>query len=512
MSPFAVVVTVASVLVPIYGFRLGPRVDGRIVGGQNADIADYPYQLSLQYYGGHFCGASIIAQSVALTAAHCTDAYSSNLKVRAGSGVTNFGGEVVDVAQINQHPNYNRFNIDYDVSVLKLAKSLSYRSVNIQPLGQEVSVGALAVVTGWGALSEGGSRPYQLQKVEVAYVRQSDCSKAYGGDLTDRMTCYRSSGKDACQGDSGGPLVYADNQVGIVSWGYGCARPDYPGVYAKVADSDINNYILYSSQARLGTFRHVLVVCFDALSIDEGLISTNTFIERTFVLTPQGDGRIVGGENADIADYSYQLSLQYKGRHICGASIIGQNVALTAAHCTAQTSNSLKVRSGSSYTTYRGVLVQVSVIKQHVSYNPTTVDYDVSVLKLASPLPLQSVIPLQPIGEEVPIGAMAVITGWGATKEDGYASSQLQKVEVAHVSDAQCKKVYGTITSRMTCFAFAGKDSCQGDSGGPLVHAGKQVGIVSWGYGCARPQYPGVYAKISDSGIYNHIVQNMVYG
>ena len=87
--------------------------------------------------------------------------------------------------------------------------------------------------------------------------------------------------------------------------------------------------------------------------------------------------------------------------------------------------------------------------------------------------------------------------------------SILQKVTVPFVDEATCKDAYGSssITDGMICAGRKGKDSCQGDSGGPMVNMnGEQVGIVSWGYGCAAAGYPGVYTRVSNyaSWIENH--------
>jgi secreted trypsin-like serine protease len=110
----------------------------------------------------------------------------------------------------------------------------------IQLTTEEPVPGQLAVVTGWGTLSSGStSLPSQLQVVTVPIVSHEECNKAYEeyGGITDNMICAAvpGGGKDACQGDSGGPLAVGGQLVGIVSWGIGCALPDYPGVYSNVA-------------------------------------------------------------------------------------------------------------------------------------------------------------------------------------------------------------------------------------------------------------------------------------
>ena len=81
-----------------------------------------------------------------------------------------------------------------------------------------------------------------LQWVRVPAITNSECNSAYNGDITDSMICAGypgEGGKDACQGDSGGPFVCANGTksviAGVVSWGYGCAEAQYPGVYARVA-------------------------------------------------------------------------------------------------------------------------------------------------------------------------------------------------------------------------------------------------------------------------------------
>ncbi|XP_076065174.1 trypsin-1-like [Oratosquilla oratoria] len=99
------------------------------------------------------------------------------------------------------------------------------------------------VVSGWGRLWEHGDRPQVLQKVKVNYIPDDECQKHFTGfTIHDSEVCagVTEGGKDACQGDSGGPLVCSTRDefpylAGIVSWGVGCARPEYPGVYTQVS-------------------------------------------------------------------------------------------------------------------------------------------------------------------------------------------------------------------------------------------------------------------------------------
>ena len=101
-------------------------------------------------------------------------------------------------------------------------------------------------------------------------------------------------------------------------------------------------------------------------------------------------------------------------------------------------------------------------------------------------------------------GVTALVTGWGKLNSSGPQSDILQEVNVTTISNQECRASYGhhRITDNMICAQAAGRDSCQGDSGGPLAVLGqdgsyRQIGVVSWGRGCARPGYPGVYTRLS---------------
>ncbi|KFB42844.1 trypsin [Anopheles sinensis] len=232
---------------PLPRFFARPRyaVGGqRVVGGFEIDVSEAPYQVSLQYYKRHNCGGSVLNSKWVLTAAHCTfGAPVSALSVRYGSSKHAAGGTVVAVKRVVMHPGYNSATIDYDFSLLELESEVTF-SDSVQPVAlpkqdEEVEDGTLTTVSGWGNTQSASESNEVLRAANVPTVNQKECDEAYEsfGGVTDRMLCagYKQGGKDACQGDSGGPLVTEGKLVGVVSWGYGCAKAGYPGVYSRVA-------------------------------------------------------------------------------------------------------------------------------------------------------------------------------------------------------------------------------------------------------------------------------------
>ena len=101
-------------------------------------------------------------------------------------------------------------------------------------------------------------------------------------------------------------------------------------------------------------------------------------------------------------------------------------------------------------------------------------------------------------------GGNFTVMGWGATREGGPQSAALRKATVPFVSDASCGRAYPELapaTEICAGFQQGGVDTCQGDSGGPMIKtlstgAVREVGIVSYGNGCARPGFPGVYGEV----------------
>jgi len=231
----------------------------KIVGGVQTEVNEYPWQVGITSGSGRspFCGGSLVSDQAVLTAAHCTQGRSaSNTWVLLGehSLSTNDGQQYVSVCGIKNHPNYNSNTVDNDFAVLILCNKVQFRkevSTVCLPnnAGQGTSYeGVTATVSGWGTLSQGGSSPNVLMEVDVQTMSNSACtstSTAYSAsDITSSMLCASNPGKDSCQGDSGGPLVTQQGetrgpsffQIGVVSWGYGCAQSNAPGVYARVTN------------------------------------------------------------------------------------------------------------------------------------------------------------------------------------------------------------------------------------------------------------------------------------
>uniref|UniRef100_A0A668UX37 Peptidase S1 domain-containing protein n=1 Tax=Oreochromis aureus TaxID=47969 RepID=A0A668UX37_OREAU len=213
-----------------------PKLNTRIVGGQAAPVGSWPWQVSLQSSGSHFCGGSLI-NSQWVVKLHTEQDLGSNPNAVSRT-----------VTQIIKHPNYNSETFDNDICLLQLSSSVTFNSyispVCLASSNSTFYSGVNSWVTGWGNIGEGASlpSPQNLMEVEVPVVGNRQCKCDYGvGTITDNMICagLSAGGKDSCQGDSGGPMVSKQSgrwiQAGIVSFGTGCARPNLPGVYARVS-------------------------------------------------------------------------------------------------------------------------------------------------------------------------------------------------------------------------------------------------------------------------------------
>ncbi|CAL8117660.1 unnamed protein product [Orchesella dallaii] len=235
----------------------------RIVGGENSTHNDLPWTVSLMRkkmdgtIKGPYCGGTLICDRYVVTASHCVDGFDAD-GIQVWLKTENFQNEIEepikrDVEIIKMHPSYDRKKIDNDIALLKLAEPVEIQgkvvgALAITPVclptdNENTYEGEDATVAGWGATEMGGDVSPTLMKVTVPVLTNKQCNwrSLYLGKITENMLCagdLASGGKDSCQGDSGGPLIVTRNGkallVGVVSFGYGCAQPLAPGVYARV--------------------------------------------------------------------------------------------------------------------------------------------------------------------------------------------------------------------------------------------------------------------------------------
>jgi len=223
----------------------------KIVGGSETENHEYPWQVALVTSGQDipFCGGAILSSHTIITAAHCTlgqNIDTFKVVVNEHDVTVDDGQEVLDICSKNEHPSYSSHTNAHDIAILTLCKPLTFTPkvspICLPELPGEDYDNVLSTVTGWGTLSLGGAQSDVLMGVNVTTIDNTECDNDYGGGIIqESMICAKAPGKDACQGDSGGPMITKEpgdfySLIGIVSFGAGCADPNFPGVYARVTE------------------------------------------------------------------------------------------------------------------------------------------------------------------------------------------------------------------------------------------------------------------------------------
>uniref|UniRef100_A0A669QQG5 Peptidase S1 domain-containing protein n=1 Tax=Phasianus colchicus TaxID=9054 RepID=A0A669QQG5_PHACC len=264
---------VASSSVPDCGLTTALAFS-KIVGGSSAARGEWPWQVSLWLrQKEHKCGAVLIADRWLLSAAHCFDIYSDPKMWVAFLGtpfLNGNDGKMEKIFRIYKHPFYNVYSLDYDVALLELSMPVRFSST-IKPIclpdnSHIFQEGARCFITGWGSTKEGGLMTKHLQKAAVNVIGDQDCKKFYPVQISSRMVCagFPQGTVDSCSGDAGGPLACKEHSgrwflAGITSWGYGCARPYFPGVYTKV--TAVQGWIAQNLNETLGIQPAQALIC-----------------------------------------------------------------------------------------------------------------------------------------------------------------------------------------------------------------------------------------------------------
>jgi secreted trypsin-like serine protease len=265
----AALATLAALILAMAAFvqsvAAAPEPDPRIIGGEPADLGEYPFMVALllEERGGtdfdkQYCGGSLIASRWVLTAAHCVEFLESADQIMVAVNRTHLSnsaeGVRVAVRDFYIHPDYDGTIGTPDVALIELAKPVrGIETIQLAGAGDDAfeADGTILTVIGWGNTSTTGhpNWPDELRELQVPVVSDADCDFAYSGGITVEIeVCAGDKGVDSCQGDSGGPLFATTTsgdyvQVGVVSWGFKCGKQHFPGVYAEVNSPIIRDWI-----------------------------------------------------------------------------------------------------------------------------------------------------------------------------------------------------------------------------------------------------------------------------
>ncbi len=459
--------------------------------------------------GNYFCGGTLVAADWVLTAAHCL--YDGNGALLAPEDIQVVAGETnrYKLENTEQRLSVNAIFVndsqdgqENDIALLRLTlpANLNKYVTTVAMISPDklhlTSAGQMAMVTGWGAAAEGGRTLPELRVAPMQIVTNDICQSLYGS-ITDNMICgsYIAASGQACQADEGGPLVVADEHgnwylAGVLSLKRSCGLAGYHSAFARVSEH-----------------RAWVDATMAANSSAPGVVIPN---DRAV--------EVVGGQPAEQGEWGWQVMIN-AGGYICGGSLIDTGWVLTAAHCLYDGAGNIfepsDIRIVAGETNRYKIenteqILGVDAVFVHQDYSTRKKNHDIALLRLNKLAILNKFVTTVPLATQDRLsltapGQTATVTGWGMTSEGGRVSHELMEAAIPVVDNDTCQRSYGgLITDNMLCAGYAegGVDACQGDSGGPLVVLDEQgkwhlVGVVSFGFGCARAKYYGVYARVS---------------
>ncbi|CAF2120402.1 unnamed protein product [Rotaria magnacalcarata] len=519
---------------------IGQQAVERILGGSEAPAGAFPWMVTIRFHDVQppnriidICGGSIISDIFVLTAASCFfnahAQYFNQFSIKAG--IHNIINDTENLEQIRTvshiivHPNYNSMLFLNDLALVRVSPPLNMKALNLDriSLSNLTSVEDIDLVTiGWGILNQSNPTVAATFLQQVIVQENADCTKNKMSNSTTQLCA-----NGTCSRDSGGPLMVYSNDsaqyelVAITSFRNACITE---GLFTRVipfVDWILN--ILKNPpatpptrtttiQSTTTTGQPISFVCNTSYSC--GCSPTPVvFHDGPSFIRLHNQGRIVGGETAQPHSWPWAVSIQLFNMHRCGGTLINDEWVLTAAHCSLLSISTVHIgihnRNLPSYQ-----IRNVSKVIQHPDYVPPPQHInDIALIRLSSPVDLTSsgnlvgiaCLPSQSTDLNYPMtGTRLAVIGWGILAENGELPGELQQVRVMSLAndDPRCvKTTYNKERQFCAMIDGGGKDSCQGDSGGPihqwLADHWEQVGIVSFGNGCAGENSPGVYTRLS---------------
>jgi secreted trypsin-like serine protease len=257
----AALATAAAAATALLGAPTAVAAPEPIVGGTTTTTTAYPFMMQITDASqNQFCGGTLVSATVVLTAAHCMTDSQGRINATPGQrqvllgrhDLYATGGEKLDVAEIVVDPGYDPTTKQHDLAVLHLTRASRQTPAPMLNPSTATARGTLLTVMGWGQIAEGddAASSSKLLAADIPLWSDSECTSVYGAKyVASVMLCagYQQGGVDSCQGDSGGPIMVAVNGqwnlIGVVSFGYGCARQGIPGIYAWINGTGMRSFI-----------------------------------------------------------------------------------------------------------------------------------------------------------------------------------------------------------------------------------------------------------------------------
>ncbi|XP_075977360.1 uncharacterized protein LOC142977366 [Anticarsia gemmatalis] len=528
-------------------------VSARIVGGSQAAVGSHPHMVALttgSLLVTFYCGGSILSQRTILTAAHCIDPVFSvgtlmrTLRATVGTNRWKSGGSKLSIARNVTHPHYVSRTLKNDIGLF-----ITSTDIVLSQLAQPVSLsfanvgaGVPTIVAGWGRTRRNGSFSANLLELFVNTISGEECIRAVAQAGIDfnmppppvephiEICTFHSRGHGACNGDSGSALLHRETrqQIGVVSWGFPCAR-GAPDMYARISayrDFLASNTVFCKNDPN--RFR-----AFINMDFKTGFLLVTLLAGCLAYPTPEDDlsiffdhvdtgARIVGGTQAPAGSHPHMVALSHGlmvRSYLCGGSLISQRTIVTAAHCIAHVfsggslTNSLRATVGTNRWNSGGAHYNLARNITHPHYVAGTIKNDVGLLITTSNVVLNNLVrTIRMNYANVGAGVQTRVAGWGRIRAGGSFSATLLQLDLNTIDGNDCVR---RVAQAAIDFNFRdapvvephielctlhspGFGTCNGDSGSPLVRRdnGQQVGIVSWGFPCARGA-PDMFVRVS---------------